>query len=116
MVSPEKMFEMMNPLKAFEAVSQGDLFDVKAQSRLFESATEQAFQLAGALQAQTRKSIEFWMDQGETALKDGQQLMKDWAATLIKANSEISGDMQATAKEAAKVFGLSKTAKAAHTA
>jgi hypothetical protein len=116
MFSPEKMFEMMNPLKAFEAVSQGDLFDVKAQTKLFESATAQAFQLAGALQAQTRKSIEFWMDQGETALKDGERLVKDWAATLIKVNSEISGDVQATAKEAAKVFGLPKSTKTAHTA
>jgi hypothetical protein len=116
MTSPEKMFEMMNPLKAFEAMNQGNLFDVKAQSKLFENATEQSFQLVGAFQAQTRKAIELWMDQTDAALKDGQRLMKDWAATLIKANSQISGDVQATVKEAVKVFDLPKSTKTAATA
>jgi hypothetical protein len=116
MLSSEKMFEMMNPLKAFEAVSQGNLFDVKAQVKLFESVTEQAFQMVGAFEAQTRKLIELFMDQSEVALKDNQRLMKDWTATMIKTNSEMCSDVQATVKEAAKVFEVPKSTKAAHAA
>ena len=117
MISPEKMFEMMNPLKAFETMNQGNLFDVKAQSKLFESATEQSFQLIGAFQAQTRKAVELWMDQSEAVLKDGQRLMKDWAATLIKTGSEVSADVDASVKKVARVFDLpGKSTKAAHVA
>ena len=116
MISPEKMYEMTNPLKVFAAVSQGNLFDVKPQMKLFESATEQAFQLIDAFQAQTRKAFELLMDQSEAALKDNRRLMKDWTATLVKANSEITADVHASVKEAAKVFDLPKSTKAAHAA
>ena len=115
MVTPEKLFEMMNPTKAFEAMSQSKVFDVKSQSRFLESAADQATELVGIYQTQTRKVVEFWLDQSEEAVKQGQKFVKEWAAQMAKAGTEIASEVEANVKEAAKVLELPK-AKAAKSA
>ena len=125
MITPEKMFEMMNPSKAFEMMdpskafalmSQGKVFDVKAQSKLLNSATDQFFGLLGDYQAQTRKVVELWLDQSETALEEGQKIVKEWSATFMKASADIVSEVESRVKDTAKVFELPPSAKAAKTA
>jgi hypothetical protein len=115
MITPEKMFEMMNFSKAFEAMNQRRIFDPSAQNSLIEGAAEQVFGLLGAYHAQTRMVVDFWMDQSQAALQEGQKLVKEWCGTLATANAEIVSEMGAKAKDAAKMFELPTPPKAAKT-
>jgi hypothetical protein len=113
MISPEKLVEMMNPVKAFEAMGTAKLFDATLPIKWFGDAAEQMFGVVDTYQAQTRKTLEFWMDQSEAAAKEGQKLLKEWTSALSKTSADLVTEVEANVKEAAKVFELPKTAKAA---
>lgn len=120
MINLEKIYETMNPTKALEALNLAKVYDVKAQSKALKKSTDLVFELAELYQTQTRKVVEFYMGQNETAVKEGQKLLNEWIAAATKAGSELVGEVEnnikEATKEAAKVFEAPKATKVAKAA
>lgn len=116
MLTPEKMFEIMNPLRLIEAAGKDSPFDVKAQVQRFEETTQLAFQRAGAIQAQARKAAERLMALSEAVLQDQRRLVSDWTAALLEVGSELSDEVQVSLSEAARAPDLLKSGKATRAA
>ena len=112
MIDMEKLYEMTNPAKAFQAMNLSKLYDVKAQSKALKKSTDLVFELADLYQAQTRKMVEFCLEQNAVAMQEGQKLVNEWIAATSKAGSEFVSEVEANVKEATKVLELPKTTKA----